>query len=56
MNADQWKYMGDCAQCRKQKYCSKPCKARKNRAAQQLSNATKEVMEERINENSRVNS
>lgn len=29
MSADQWLEEGNCDECRRQKYCSKPCKAHK---------------------------
>lgn len=28
---DQWLLSGDCSICRRRKYCSKPCKLRKQR-------------------------
>ena len=27
---EQWKHGGDCTKCRRQKYCSKECKASRN--------------------------
>ena len=29
--SDQWKLYGNCAKCRREKYCTKTCKANKQR-------------------------
>ena len=35
-NNEQWKEQGKCNVCRREKYCSKPCKAYKERAEYEL--------------------
>lgn len=37
MSADQWLEAGDCAQCRRKKYCNSQCSANKRYNARQLS-------------------
>lgn len=42
--SEQWLLDGRCSICRRKKYCSKPCKACKNRREYELRYAVAEIM------------
>lgn len=39
MKTEQWNLLGECTKCRKEKYCSKPCKAHKKNVQRKVMNA-----------------
>lgn len=41
---EQWKLQGDCSACRKEKYCSKRCKANERRSTDSVRAAVAKVM------------
>lgn len=41
---EQWKDVGDCSVCRRQKYCSKPCKRAQMRRQSEIAGMFANVM------------
>lgn len=48
MSNEQWKTNGDCSKCRRKKYCSKDCNAKKRALARLIKRSVSEYMAERI--------
>lgn len=46
--ADSWKIDGNCTNCRRKNYCSKPCTLNKRRKELILHNATSKVLNDRL--------
>ena len=41
---ERWKSDGNCKKCRREKYCKKPCTAKKRRKERLFQTAVKEVL------------
>jgi hypothetical protein len=47
-NTDQWKSDGDCKLCRRNPYCTKVCRASRNRLFQKMSEKASELIAKRM--------
>lgn len=46
--ADSWKIDGNCENCRRKNYCSKPCTLNKRRREMIMHNAVRKVLNDRL--------
>ncbi len=45
---DSWKLDGNCENCRRKNYCSKPCTLNKRRSSMIMHNAVRKVLNDRL--------